>query len=1115
MSKQQKEVKQEIELDKIKNPVLSAAYAGNWLSVSQLLTLGTYNVDAVSESGPYKGVTALWLAAVQKKWDIILKLLAAGAKNIDAAPESGPDKGLTALWFAAAQRNWDIVLKLLAAGAKNIDAAPESGPYKGVMALWFAANTGICDSILALLNAGADPYAHPDILNLFKKCPDKNIRKQIDDTLKIRQAKLKNKQKVLEQQHIITRQKEEKRKEEQRRQSLYAGVTIGLAKGSYHFNLLEWGVKPSLAKRLHIPKKIILEKAGVECLSKNLEIIKARGIFETLLKEIYKGSEEWRKVGAAAEKELANKIQSELLRLKTIFLRTIHNEELPIKLNAISKSSDSASDNIGRSQDNLNTGRYQLKRKGEIIVSKQKGHLQLNEQRMKEIKKINQEIIECLIKMGKIKSQGLYYQENIILEAEEGLKNGDIAKAGKCLTNLEDTLKCYEILNNTIGTLAEKLDTFSEAAKEQLQEEERSISHFIQPISTSAAIENLSISKSIAEYSLSFAASAKEKEEFNEVRRIKWLEERRKQKEQFAQAREKRKSEKQQKIERLKISSLIEGSALDNQRQVREKPALILSQTVMPAINLQEELHTLEKCISEFEDLKTLQECELNKYGLLGAIARVFEMSKFFTQGGELAKRMRNNLFHLPNHLLLPFPKNKPTQEVFAEIVKLALEVKLFVKAKKQSATLESISNDIKSTLLPYLIHHNKMNHPSLSECIKELEELKSQLESIRSKVVRTLLEEETYQYFTARMDTFCKKLTQHIKAVENSLPLNQQDLKLTSEQRETARETAKELQAARTLLGKLNYSENLAKQYRHESRRNLTHTSTPIIFSSSEVPQDEFVTKTRGEGDCAFHAALGKWNGEVVECKNLAEARKKLADIIRSIHEDSPMFNIVLSAIEIELMDEGNRFKGLKAQRVEFYQKNKETVDAAWGQFEEELKNCKDIMEFITQNSMETHFSQLRNKFFHCLNLHQGQLYNSISHYKELNEKFIIFNKKLNQGFDLFSSISGNKKNILEEYAQYIEKKGQWLLPVEFELIAYVWNLNVQFYTYNPYLKTRSGPHNINPNGKERVAVCFDGVNHFERVLDKHLLANNSRELKQKLEIDEKQSSILKANDF
>jgi hypothetical protein len=359
-------------------------------------------------------------------------------------------------------------------------------------------------------------------------------------------------------------------------------------------------------------------------------------------------------------------------------------------------------------------------------------------------------------------------------------------------------------------------------------------------------------------------------------------------------------------------------------------------------------------------------------------------------------------------------------------------------------------------------------------------------------------------------MDTFCKKLIQHIKAAENRLPPNQQDTKLTLEKIKTANE----LQAARTLLEKLNYSENLAKQYRHQPREkfnannqttlsqllrnepvsrskaaNLSNTSAPIIFSGSQILQNEFVRKTRGEGDCAFHAALGEWNGKVVECKNLTETRKHFADIIRDINEDSPMFNIVVSAIEIELMNEGGRFKALKDQRVKFCKQNQEAVDAAWRQFEEELKNCKDMMEFINKNSLGINLTQLRNKFFYCLNLEQGKLYNWISHHKELNEKFIAFNKKLNQGFNLSFSISCYKKDILEEYAQYIEKKGQWLLPVEFELIAYVWDLNIQFYTYNPYLKIRSEPHNINPDGKKRVAVCFDGVNHFERVLDEQLL--------------------------
>jgi ankyrin repeat protein len=277
----------------------------------------------------------------------------------------------------------------------------------------------------------------------------------------------------------------------------------------------------------------------------------------------------------------------------------------------------------------------------------------------------------------------------------------------------------------------------------------------------------------------------------------------------------------------------------------------------------------------------------------------------------------------------------------------------------------------------------------------------------------------------------------------------------------------------------------------RTSGRSYNSSVALPIPGKQSQELNRGATQKTVGNGDCAFHAVLGVWNGQAIECPQVMNVRKQLAEIIRGIDANSPMYPAVVEGIE-QLLNEGRGFSVLRKKRAEYNAKNQQIIDAAWKLFEEGLRKSEQIMNFIKVNTKNVkELVELRNQFFYALNLEQGKLYGLISSSSALDEKFKAFTKVLNEGFNLVNEILADR-TALNEYAEHIGRPEQWLLPCEFPIIAYAFDRNVKFYTYNPHQKLRSEALDINPNSKEKVEVCFDGVNHFERIVSKPPVAES-----------------------
>lgn len=247
------------------------------------------------------------------------------------------------------------------------------------------------------------------------------------------------------------------------------------------------------------------------------------------------------------------------------------------------------------------------------------------------------------------------------------------------------------------------------------------------------------------------------------------------------------------------------------------------------------------------------------------------------------------------------------------------------------------------------------------------------------------------------------------------------------------------------------------------------------------------FVQETEGKGDCAFHASFGKEVNGVIVCQEVNQKRKMVADAIRKANKESALFPHIVSAIQAMLMNGDKSFAELRKVFREHSINNQKLIQIAWGSFETELKNHQEILEYINQQTTtKPNLNTIYDKFQYCLNLQGGVLLGLIWSVPNLKKKYDEFNTVTHQGFDLASRILIDR-SILEEYAKYIETPGQWLLPQELMLLAIVFNISIQFYTYNPYKQILSSPEIYNP-GYPVVGVCFNGFGHFEMVRTEQL---------------------------
>lgn len=277
------------------------------------------------------------------------------------------------------------------------------------------------------------------------------------------------------------------------------------------------------------------------------------------------------------------------------------------------------------------------------------------------------------------------------------------------------------------------------------------------------------------------------------------------------------------------------------------------------------------------------------------------------------------------------------------------------------------------------------------------------------------------------------------------------------------------------------------------EETNSLPPPDAPLTMSGPGM-----VWKTKGEGDCAFHAALGKWDNEQKEviCHDYLKKRQEMAQAIRNADKDSPIFPLIVGAIQAQLMGGEKGFDELRRLFEQHSRDNIKTSQEAWTRFENELNNYKEIIEYINSNTEnKKQLSELKQKFHYCLNL-DGTLYSLIWSVDVLKSHFETYNIESRRGFNLSEKIEedmSKDNKVLKEYAAYIARDHQWLLPLELNMIALVFDIRILFYSYNPAKSIYSAVHEFNSSGKPTVVVRFNGAGHFERIVANPILFNKS----------------------
>lgn len=125
----------------------SAKYFCSW---SQLAIKQDEDIVKV---GPYKGTTAIFIAAYNREWEKVKTMVAAG--NLAINPQEGIFNGRSVLSMAAENNCWDVVLQIIQQGGDvnlRIQKLPSNGPALVVL----AAEAKAWDVIAALLKRGVD-----------------------------------------------------------------------------------------------------------------------------------------------------------------------------------------------------------------------------------------------------------------------------------------------------------------------------------------------------------------------------------------------------------------------------------------------------------------------------------------------------------------------------------------------------------------------------------------------------------------------------------------------------------------------------------------------------------------------------------------------------------------------------------------------------------------------------------------------------------------------------------------------------------------------------------------------------------------------------------------------
>ncbi|KTD04013.1 TPR repeat protein [Legionella geestiana] len=287
------------------------------------------------------------------------------------------------------------------------------------------------------------------------------------------------------------------------------------------------------------------------------------------------------------------------------------------------------------------------------------------------------------------------------------------------------------------------------------------------------------------------------------------------------------------------------------------------------------------------------------------------------------------------------------------------------------------------------------------------------------------------------------------------------------------------------------------------------TQSQAKPLPKSEEVEKRKTIPTrfTEGNGDCAFHAIFGKWDGEIVRCENVKEKREQLARGIE--RNDQSIREYILLGIQELVMDNVVDIHGktvihdkpamiaLQKALQEFDRKNVRDYDNAWKAFEEKLKENIELMsqidDFIKQlppEVQETYDGKsLKVRFDKTLNDDkEHKLKDAIDKNPQLMP---LYNevKKYDDKADFWGNYQVTD-DVLKEFASYIETMGIWLGQHNIYMIAFFFDISVDLYEKDSNTDKGGLAGSINPGQKDKVAICFDGIGHYEQVVETEVKA-------------------------